>query len=222
MKFWQKLTTALLLALPLATATTAQAADSGNPQQMVQDATNALLARITKEKDTLKKDPQALYRLVDENITPFMDTDGIARRVMGQYFRQATPEQQTEFARVFKQSLIRTYAKGLTAYENQKIVFKPYKPGADSKKAQVDVDVYGNGGQIYPVNFQLQQDKAGAWKVQNLILNGIPLGLTFRNQFAAAVESNRGSIDKAIAGWSPDASAIKDADDGKSAGAAKK
>lgn len=217
MKFWQRLSTALLLVLPLATA---QAADSGNPQQMVQDATNALLARIVKEKDTLKKDPQALYRLVDENITPFMDTDGISRRVMGQYFRQATPAQQTEFARVFKQSLIRTYAKGLTAYENQKIVFKPYKAGPDAKKAQVDVDVYGNNGQIYPVNFQLQQDKAGAWKVQNLILNGINLGLTFRNQFASAVESNKGSIDKAIAGWSPDATALKD--DDKSAGASKK
>lgn len=217
MKLWQKISAVVLLALPLA----ATAADS-NPQQIVQDATNALLARITKEKETLKKDPQALYRLVDENITPFMDIDGIARRVMGQYFRQATPEQQTEFARVFKQSLIRTYAKGLTAYDNQKIVFKPYKPGTDAKKAQVDVDVYGNGGQIYPVNFQLQQDKTGTWKVQNLILNGINLGLTFRNQFSSAVESNRGSIDKAIAGWTPDASAIKDADDGKSAGAAKK
>ncbi len=222
MKFWQKLAATLMLVLPLTGITEVQAADSSNPQQVVQDATNALLARILKEKETLKKDPQALYALVDENITPFMDIDGIARRVMGQYYRQATPAQQAEFARVFKQSLIRTYAKGLTAYENQKIVFKPYRPGTDAKKAQVDVDVYGNGGQIYPVNFQLQLGKDGAWKVQNLILNGINLGLTFRNQFSSAVEANRGNIDKAIAGWAPDASAIKDADDGKSAGAAKK
>lgn len=215
MTFWQKLTATLLLALPL----WAQAAASSNPQQMVQDATQALLARITAEKDVLKKDPQALYRLVDENITPYMDVDGIARRVMGQYYRQATPAQQAEFARVFKQSLIRTYAKGLTAYDNQKIVFKPWRPGPDARKAQVDVDVYGSNGQVYPVNFQLQPDKAGAWKVQNLILNGINLGLTFRNQFASAVEANRGSIDAAIAGWSPDTAALKD---DKASGAQKK
>lgn len=210
MKFWQRLSATLLLALPLAAASGVAAAADSNPQPMVQDATNVLLARIVKEKETLKKDPQALYRLVDENITPFMDVDGIARRVMGQYFRQATPQQQTEFARVFKTSLIRTYAKGLTAYENQKIEFKPYKPGPDPKKGQVDINVYGNGGQVYPVTFQLQQDNAGAWKVQNLILNGINLGLTFRNQFASAVESNRGSIDKAIAGWTPDATPLDD------------
>lgn len=211
MKLWQRLSAALLLVLPLAAATTARAADS-NPQDVVQTATNALLSRIVKEKETLKKDPQALYRLVDENITPFMDVDGIARRVMGQYFRQATPQQQSDFAKVFKTSLIRTYAKGLTAYENQKIEFKPYKPGPDPRKAQVDVNVYGNTGQVYPVTFQLQLDNAGAWKVQNLILNGINLGLTFRNQFASAVESNRGSIDKAIAGWTPDATALNDKD----------
>lgn len=203
MKFWQRLTAALLLVLPLAASAAPE-----NPQVMLKSATDALLARITKEKEVLKKDPQALYNLVEQDITPLMDVDGIARRVMGQYFRQATPAQQKEFARVFKQSLIRTYAKGLTNYEGQKIAFKPWKAGTDPKKAQVDVDVHGSNGQVYPVTFQLQLDKAGAWKVQNLILNGINLGLTFRNQFGSAVEANRGSIDKAIAGWTPDTSAI--------------
>lgn len=212
MKFWQRLTAILILALPvMATAATAA------PQAVVQDATNALLGRITKEKDTLKKDQDALYRLVEENITPFVDVDGIARSVMGQYFRQATPAQQKEFARVFKQSLVRTYAKGLTAYEDQKVVFKPFKAGADPQKAQVNVDVHGNGGQIYPVTFQMQQDKSGQWKVRNLILNGINLGLTFRNQFGSAVEANRGNLDKAIAGWTPDTKALEgtSADAGK-------
>lgn len=215
MKFWQRLTAALMLSLPLV----AGAAD--NPQQVLQKATDTLLSRIVKDKETLKKDPQALYKLVEENITPFMDVDGIARRVMGQYYKQSTPAQQAEFRRVFKQSLIRTYAKGLTNYEGQKVVFKPYKPGKDADKAQVDVDVHGSTGQVYPVTFQMAQDKAGAWKVQNLILNGINLGLTFRNQFSSAVESNRGSIDKAIAGWTPDTQAI-DASKGGDKAAGKK
>ena len=211
MSAWQRLTAILLLALPM------MATAAGNPQVVVQDATNALLARITKEKEVLKKDPEALNRLVDESITPYVDVDGIARSVMGQYFRQATPAQQREFTRVFKQSLVRTYAKGLTSYEDQKIVFKPYKAGPDPQKAQVNVDVHASSGQIYPVTFQMQVDKAGEWKVRNLILNGINLGLTFRNQFGSAVEANRGSLDKAIAGWTPDTKAMEgsSADAGK-------
>lgn len=211
MSVWQRLTAILLLALPM------MATAAGNPQVVVQDATNALLARITKEKEVLKKDPEALNRLVDESITPFVDVDGIARSVMGQYFRQATPAQQKEFARVFKQSLVRTYAKGLTSYEDQKIVFKPFKAGTDPQKAQVNVDVHGSGGQVYPVTFQMQMNKAGEWKVRNLILNGINLGLTFRNQFGSAVETNRGNLDKAITGWAPDTKAL----DGTSADVSK-
>lgn len=205
MKFWQRLTATLVLVLPIM----ATAAES--PQTVVQDATNTLLTRITKEKATLKKDESALLRVVEENITPFVDIDGIARSVMGQYFRQATPAQQKEFARVFKQSLVRTYAKGLTSYEDQKIMFKPYKAGTDPQKAQVNVDVHGDGGQVFPVTFQMQMDKAGQWKVRNLILNGINLGLTFRNQFSSAVETNRGNLDKAIAGWTPDTKALEGA-----------
>ena len=211
MKFWQRLTATLVLVLPMMTT------EAENQQTVVQDATNTLLTRITKEKATLKKDEAALLRVVEENITPFVDIDGIARSVMGQYFRQATPAQQKEFARVFKQSLVRTYAKGLTSYEDQKIVFKPYKAGTDTQKAQVNVDVHGDGGQVFPVTFQMQMDKAGKWKVRNLILNGINLGLTFRNQFSSAVESNRGSLDKAIAGWTPDTKALE----GTSAGGGK-
>lgn len=206
MKFWQRVSAVMLLALPML----ASAAATDSPQAALQDATTVLLARIVKEKDTLKKDPQALYRLVEENITPYVDVDGIARGVMGQYFRQATPEQRTKFAAVFKQSLVRTYAKGLTGYDNQKVVFKPYKAGADPKKAQVDLDVHGTTGQVYPVTFQMRLDNAGAWKVNNILLNGINLGLTFRNQFGSAVESNSGSIDKAIAGWTPDTKALED------------
>jgi phospholipid transport system substrate-binding protein len=217
MKFWQRLTTILMLALPVV------ASAGSNPQTVIQDATHTLLTRITKEKAVLKKDEAALLRVVDENITPFVDVDGIARSVMGQYFRQASPAQQKEFARVFKQSLVRTYAKGLTAYEDQKVVFKPYKAGTDPQKAQVNVDVYGDGGQIYPVTFQMQLDKAGQWKVRNLILNGINLGLTFRNQFGSAVETHRGNLDKAIAGWTPDTKALEgaSADAGKTGKSAK-
>ena len=44
MKFWQRLTATLVLVLPMM-ATAAE-----NPQTVVQDATNTLLTRITKEK----------------------------------------------------------------------------------------------------------------------------------------------------------------------------
>ena len=183
-------------------------APEANPQVVVQKSIDALVARIVKERKVLQKSPAALTALVDQNITPFVDIPGIARGVMGQYFRQASPEQRDRFAVTFKQSLIRTYANGLAGYNNQKIVVKPYTPGSDINRAQVDVEVTLESGTMVPVTFQMIRDSAGVWKARNLIINGLNLGLTFRKRFAEVVEQSAGNLDKAIAGWSPDAAAV--------------
>lgn len=179
-----------------------------NPQVVVQKSIDALVARIVKERKVLQKSPAALTALVEQNITPFVDIPGIARGVMGQYFRQASPEQRNRFAATFKQSLIRTYANGLAGYNNQKIVVKPYTPGSDINRAQVDVEVTLESGTMVPVTFQMVRDGAGVWKARNLIINGLNLGLTFRKRFAEVVEQSAGNLDKAIVGWSPDAAAV--------------
>ena len=183
-------------------------APEANPQVVVQKSIDNLVARIVKERKALLKSPAALSALVDQNITPFVDIPGIARGVMGQYFRQASPEQRDRFATTFKQSLIRTYANGLAGYNNQKIVVKPYTPGADMNRAQVDVEVTLESGTMVPVTFQMVRDGSGVWKARNLIINGLNLGLTFRKRFADVVEQSAGNLDKAITAWSPDAATI--------------
>lgn len=183
-------------------------APEANPQAVVQKSIDSLVARIVKDRKALQKSPAALSALVDQNITPFVDIPGIARGVMGQYFRQATPEQRERFVATFKQSMIRTYANGLAGYNNQKIVVKPYTPGADMTRAQVDVEVTLESGTMVPVTFQMVRDAAGVWKARNLIVNGLNLGLTFRKRFAEVVEQSAGNMDKAIAAWSPDAAAV--------------
>lgn len=174
-----------------------------NPQVVVQSAIDALLARLSKEKATLKNNPSAMNNLIEQNITPFVDIPGIARGVMGQFYRQASQEQRDRFTGVFKQSLINAYATGLTSYNNQKIVVKPYQPGDDASRAQVEVDVTMDNGTVVPVLFQMVRDNTGVWKARNLLINGLNLGLTYRQRFAEIVAQSGGNIDKAISSWTP-------------------
>jgi phospholipid transport system substrate-binding protein len=179
------------------------------PNEFVQRISTELTTRLVKERAEYKKDPQLLFTIVQENIEPYVDFNSFARGVMGQFYRQATDKQRADFTATFKQSLIRTYANGLGAYENQKFVVKPYTAGDDPKKAQVDMDIQTNSGTMIPVTYQMVLDAQGQWRVRNLILNGINLGLTFRNQFASTVEANRGNLDKAIANFVPSAGDAK-------------
>lgn len=179
-----------------------------NPKDFVQRISTELTTRLVKEKAAYQKDPQLLLTIVQENIEPYVDFNSFAKGVMGQFYRQASDKQRAEFTDIFKKSLIKTYANGLGAYENQKFTVKPYVAGDDPKKAQVDMDIHTSNS-VIPVSYQMVLDAKGQWKVRNLILNGINLGLTFRNQFASTVEANRGNLDKAIANFVPSAGDVK-------------
>ena len=41
----------------------------------------------------------------------------------------------------------------------------------------------------------------GEWKLINIVINGVILGLTFRNQFSSLMKKNENNIDKVIDTW---------------------
>lgn len=171
----------------------------------VKRISDKLVDRLVKERASYQKNPAVLNTIVKENIEPYVDFNGFARGVMGQYYRQATPAQRTSFTNTFRQSLMRTYAKGLSAYNNESYSIRPFTAGRDPSKAVVSMDFKTNSGNI-PVTYQLIQS-GDSWKVRNVSLNGIDIGLTFRNQFSSTVQNNKGNLDNAIASFTPSADA---------------
>ncbi|ONG41241.1 hypothetical protein BKE30_05525 [Alkanindiges hydrocarboniclasticus] len=205
MKF-KALPTALSVSM-LATmiaSTSVQAAPEPAPV-FVKRISDTLVDRLVKERASYQKNPAVLNTIVKENVEPHVDFEGFARGVMGQYYRQATPAQRSTFTQTFHQSLIRTYAKGLAAYNNESYTIRPFTPGRDPSKAVVSMDFKTSNGTI-PVTYQLIQS-GDSWKVRNVSLNGIDIGLTFRNQFSSTVQSNKGNLDSAIKNFTPSADA---------------
>lgn len=180
------------------------------PHQVVQKATREVLDRIVKERPTFKKDPDHLYVIVEENLVPYVDFDRIAKRVMAKHFQKATPEQRVRFGQVFKTSLIRAYGSALADYNDQKFtVLPPGKGDVEPARATVNMEVTLRDGTVYPLSYSMYLNDAGAWKLENLVLNGINLGLTYRNNFAEMVQQYGGDIDKVIANWSSKVEAEK-------------
>ncbi len=178
---------------------------SPQPQDFMQQVTNELLLKIVEERPHYKKDPQVLYHIVDENITPYVDFPMVARRVMGQFYRQASDAQRQRFVGVFKNSLVRTYGNGLSAYDHQTINILPGRGPQKGKTATVQMEIVSSSGESIPVTYELQRNAAGAWMLENVVLNGINLGLTFRNQFTSDMEQYRNNIDSVIDHWVPEA-----------------
>ena len=170
----------------------------------VKRISDTLIDRLVKERAAYQKNPAVLTKIVQENIEPHVDFEGFSRGVMGRYYRQATPAQRAAFEKTFRDSLIRTYARGLAAFNNESYTLKPFVAGNDSSRATVAMDFKTDKGMIIPINYQLIQ-AGNSWKVRNVQLNGIDIGLTFRNQFTSTVSSNRNDLDAAIRSFVPTA-----------------
>ena len=79
----------------------------------------------------------------------------------------------------------------------------PPKKGDDltTGSATVMQNIFNGSGKSYVVQYTMRRNKAGEWKLHNLIIEGINLGLTYRSQFSAAAEKYHGDVDKVIANW---------------------
>jgi len=109
------------------------------------------------------------------------DFTELSKRTLGREWKKMKPEQQKEFAELFKQLLQDVYADRLLAYTDQKIVFDKeieLKKG----RAEVQSNIVLSDGTKVPIFYRLT-NKSGDWKTYDLIIEGVSLVKNYRSQF---------------------------------------
>jgi phospholipid transport system substrate-binding protein len=180
---------------------------SENPHQFVEKATQQMLLKVKAGQKLTGKEKEAyFYKLVEDEVAPFVDFDLIAERVMGKDGKKATPAQIKAFSQVFRETLIGNYAVALTTYQNQSFKMTPFEGVKQAKgkmRASVTMEIKNpTDASVVPIQYALyRQLPTEAWKLENLVIKGINFGLTYRNQFAELAKKHQGNIDKVIANW---------------------
>ncbi|MDT8896379.1 ABC transporter substrate-binding protein [Halomonas sp. I1] len=199
-----RLKAALLLLIMLVAALPVQAQDVEHPETLIRDSIESLMSQIEGRRDYFAQHPDELGAVVEDNLAGVADFRYIGASVMGRYFGNATPQQRSRFVETFRQTLIDTYAKGLVTFDYREIrVPQAQQASRYDDQASVSMEVVGVDGTIYPVSYTLRLDD-DRWKVVNVIVNGINLGLTFRNQFDQAMRAQNRDYDAVIDGWAPE------------------
>ena len=178
-------------------------AQSQTPEAMIRDNVESLMSELEGRKDYYANNLSELEALVDSNLEQVADFRYIGASVMGNYFRNASPEQRRRFVDVFRQTLIDTYTRGLVTFDYDELRVLNAQQAQRYDEASVAMEVVANNGKVYPVSYSLRLSD-GEWRVVNVIVNGINLGLTFRNQFDQAMRDNNRDYDAVIEGWSPE------------------
>ncbi|WP_444999409.1 MlaC/ttg2D family ABC transporter substrate-binding protein [Halomonas mongoliensis] len=200
----------LLFALPAA------AAPERTPEQVIRHSVETLTGEIEGRRDYFAENLDELKALVDESLDDIADFRYIGASVMGRYFQNATPQQRSRFADTFRQTLIDTYTRGLVTFDYRELrVLDNQRPQRHEDQASVDMEVVATNGQVYPVSYSLRLS-GNEWRVVNVIVNGINLGLTFRNQFDQAMRDQGRDYDAVIDNWAPEL-AVEELEEGGSA-----
>ena len=175
-----------------------------NPQTFIDSNAQSMVQVIVNNQDLFESDPDLFKKKIKDIFEPMVDFRRVSASVMGkENYLQSSTEQRSEFIEVFKNSLLDTYASTLAQWGDQKIVTNFTNKTTFEKIEDVNQDLLTESNS-YPITYKVRKSGEG-WKIINIIVNGVNLGLTFRNQFSALAEEFDGDIDKVILNWTSDA-----------------
>tara|TARA_Y100000996_G_scaffold218184_1_gene171466 strand:- start:452 stop:1078 length:627 start_codon:yes stop_codon:yes gene_type:complete len=170
------------------------------------DSNSQKMADVLIKNVELFEEDRPLYEdKIKEIFEPMIDFRRVAFSVMGKkYYLMATEDQRAEFVLIFKDSLLDNYASTLAKWGDSSIttVF-PEENQLDFEKNVEVKQILDTGTSKYPVSYKLRKNKDG-WKIVNIIINGLNLGLTLRNQFQALAIASDEDIEITIKNWNSD------------------
>ena len=155
----------------------AEATTQASPYQVIEVTGNKLFAKITDKQDALKKFPDLMRDIVEEELMPSVDYQYAAFKILGKHLRNTTKEQRVNFITAMRSYLVRTYANALMQYSDQKVLFEPEgKLKDNAKSASVDVKIIDSGKPDIHITFQMRKDsQTQEWKAYDMIVEGISL-----------------------------------------------
>jgi phospholipid transport system substrate-binding protein len=177
-----------------------------NPYIYIDKNAQLMVETLKNNKQLFADDRDLFEDKIKEIFEPMIDFRLIAASVMGKkYYFKATKDERVEFIEIFKDSLLDTYAETLAQWEDQVIetIFVEYDNGKTLKSIEVKQEL-NTGDSIYPILYKLRKTENG-WAIINIIINGVNLGLTFRNQFRALADEHDENVTLTIKNWVSDA-----------------
>ena len=178
------------LAASLAVAPGARADDLTAARAMIQSTGNQMVAIINSSASYAQKQA-AFQQLVFANV----DVDGVARFVLGRFWRVATPEQQQTYMQTFRQLLVYAVTGQTSTFQGASFTLGD----ASEQSAGIVVSTTVNvPGKPQATVQWVVATMNGQPKIIDIIAEGTSLRLTERNDYAGVISQNGGQIQPLI------------------------
>jgi phospholipid transport system substrate-binding protein len=140
--------------------------------QVIQILTNPQLQGEGRKQERRKR--------LREVIFVRFDFQEMAQRSLGAHWQRRTPEEQTEFIKVFSDLLEQTYVDKIESYNNEKFIYANER--IDGRYAEVVSKMRTSKGEEFTINYKLHR-VGEDWTVYDLVIENISLMNNYRSQF---------------------------------------
>ena len=179
---------------PPAAATAA--APAVGPQEVMADLSTRLFSALDKDSAAVRHNADKVLPLIDRLLSPHFDMDYAGRLVLGQHWRNATPEQRQHLAVALYQRLLRTYAGAVAEWTADRVKLLPLHADAAALQVTVHSLVTNSHGAVVPVDYRLHQT-AEDWKIFDVVVDGVSYVRIYHDDTDAEVTQK--GLDGAIA-----------------------
>ena len=139
--------------------------------------------------------PQARVERFRQLFASDFDLPGIARFVLGRYWRVATPEEQQQFLGLLREYLAQAYAGRLAQYAGEK--FQAVSAQQQGGQTVVFSEITRTDGGKIRVEWHLVNE--GGWKITDAYVAGVSMAVTERDEFSAVIQQGGGQISYLLA-----------------------
>lgn len=169
-----------------------------------QGATNGATAFMSKLGDQVihlignQERPEAerkqqFAQLVNQSF----DVDGIARFVLGRYWRTASASERQQFEQVFDRYMVDVYWGHFNQYTGQRFVVTQDRPIGNGTALVASQIIQPNGRQPVSVVWRVAK-RDGQYRITDVSIEGVSELLTYREEFGSVISENGGNVTSLI------------------------
>ena len=176
--------------------------DNENAFNFINENAVYFLTIIKTEGSKYDEKPDEFKEKLKNIWEPMVDVGLVSRLILSKAYRAATEEQILLFQTRTKKLLLDTYITALLEFEDYELETSRKIKENKNKTLEVEINFF-SASDSFKAKFTLYKNKQGELKIINIIIDGINLGLTFRNQFQDNLKNENYDLDKAIETWKP-------------------
>ena len=133
-----------------------------------------------KREETLNK----MMLIADQHF----DWAEMAKRSLGRFWKQRTPDEQKKFIGLFRDLIKNAYIGKIEGYAGEKVVFEGETIEDNYSLVKSKIITPAKGTEI-PVNYRLQNNGSN-WMVYDVVIEGVSLVNNYRGQFNSILQGS--------------------------------